>query len=117
MSQKRDIATAIILSIVTCGIYGIYWFICLTDDVNRISQKPNAISGGLAFLLMLVTCGIYGFVWAYQMGVQVNESRALRGRSTESNLSIVYLLLTLFGMQIVVYALLQEEVNQLGANG
>lgn len=28
--QRREIVTAIILSLVTCGIYGIYWFICLT---------------------------------------------------------------------------------------
>lgn len=31
--KQRDIAVSIILSIVTCGIYAIYWFICVTDDM------------------------------------------------------------------------------------
>ena len=34
MIQQRNIAVCIILSIVTCGIYGIYWLICLNDDAT-----------------------------------------------------------------------------------
>lgn len=59
MIQKRNIAVCIILSIVTCGIYGIYWFICLNNDTNTASNTFGT-SGGVAFLLTLVTCGIYG---------------------------------------------------------
>ena len=40
MVQRKNIAVAIILSIVTCGIYGIIWFININDDVNRVSGKP-----------------------------------------------------------------------------
>lgn len=32
MIQQRNIAVCIILSIVTCGIYGIYWFIVLSKQ-------------------------------------------------------------------------------------
>lgn len=35
--RERNIAVAIILTIVTCGIYGIYWFIVLTDDARLAS--------------------------------------------------------------------------------
>ena len=52
----------------TCGIYGIYWFIVLTDDARLASGDQQAPSGGIAFLLTLVTCGIYGIYWAYKMG-------------------------------------------------
>ena len=34
MVKQRDLALAIILTIVTCGIYGIYWNICLVNEVN-----------------------------------------------------------------------------------
>ena len=37
MPQQRNIAVAIILTIVTCGIYGIYWFVKLTDEMNYAS--------------------------------------------------------------------------------
>ena len=30
----RSIPMAIILSIITCGIYGIYWMYCLVNDLN-----------------------------------------------------------------------------------
>ena len=67
--KQRNIGICILLSIVTLGIYGIYWFISITDDVVSISKgKVYNTSGGTAFLLTLVTCGIYGYYWAYQMG-------------------------------------------------
>ena len=45
MIQKRDIAICIILSLVTCGIYGLYWLSCLADDVNTVSDNPGDTSG------------------------------------------------------------------------
>ena len=62
--QKRNLAMYIVLSIVTCGLFGIYWFIVVTDDVKSITNDNQSSSGGVAFLLTLVTCGIYGFYWA-----------------------------------------------------
>ncbi|MCR5297346.1 MAG: DUF4234 domain-containing protein, partial [Clostridiales bacterium] len=32
--KNRNIVVCIILSIVTLGIYGIYWFIKMTDESN-----------------------------------------------------------------------------------
>ena len=58
--NDRNIAIAILLSFVTCGIYAIYWFITLTDEVNAKYGDPNATSGAMAFLFPLITCGING---------------------------------------------------------
>ena len=55
MIQKRNIVTCILLSLVTCGIYGIVWFINMTDDVAYLSEDPE-MSGGKAFLFTLITC-------------------------------------------------------------
>ncbi len=67
MIQQRSVAVCIILTIVTCGIYGLYWFICLTNDANTASNTFGT-SGGMAILLTIVTCGIYSFYWAYKQG-------------------------------------------------
>lgn len=56
---NRDIAMCVILSIVTCGIYGLYWFICLTDDSNKVSDMEKTATGGMSLLYTIITCGIY----------------------------------------------------------
>lgn len=34
MIKERSIVLYIILSIITCGIFGLYWFVCITEDTN-----------------------------------------------------------------------------------
>ena len=34
MATKRNIALCIIFSLLTCGIYALYWFVKLTDELN-----------------------------------------------------------------------------------
>ena len=43
--KERNIGVAIILTLVTCGIYGIYWFIAITDDARLASGDTQAPSG------------------------------------------------------------------------
>lgn len=108
--KERNVAVAIILTIVTCGIYGIYWFIVLTDDARLASGDSQAPSGGIAFLLTLVTCGIYGIYWAYKMGKTLAMAKQKANLPVEDN-SVLYLILQLFGLGIINYALMQNELN------
>ena len=110
MIKQRNIAVCIILSIVTCGIYGLYWFVCLTDDVNTAAEEQGT-TGAVALLLSIVTCGIYGLYWAYKMGEKVDLIKSRNGMQT-SNSGIMYLILNFIGLSIVTWALLQNELNQ-----
>ena len=110
--QKRDIAVSIILTLVTCGIYGIIWFINLTDEVKRASDDTEFVSGGLAFLLSLVTCGIFEIYWAYKIGELMKKAEEKNGMPIKEN-SVLYLILHLFGLGIVTYALVQSELNDI----
>jgi hypothetical protein len=113
MMKHRDIALGVIFTILTCGIYGIYWFIVLTDDIGEASGD-HSISGGVAFLLTLVTCGIYGIYWAYKMGQNLAVAKQNRGIDTNgTDMAIVYLLLQIFGLGIVNYCLMQSELNKM----
>ncbi len=111
MIQEKNIATNVILSIVTCGIYGIFWFIQLTDDTARVSEDKS-MSGGMAFLLGLVTCGIYYIYWAYKMGKNIYQAKLDKNLNVQDN-SILYLVLQLFGLGIVNYCLMQNELNEI----
>ena len=105
--SSRNIVTAIILSIVTCGIYSIYWFVCLTNEINKASGKTSDINGGMAFLLSLLTCGVYTIYWAYKVG----EKRDIIANENNSSKTL-YLLLAIFAPTLVVYALAQDSLNK-----
>ncbi|MBD9085341.1 DUF4234 domain-containing protein [bacterium] len=110
MISKRDVAMAIILSIITCGLYGIYWFIVMTDESNNVSDEKTS-SGGLAFLYTLVTCGIYRLYWNYKMGQKLYLAGKKYNLPISDN-SVLYLILTIFGLDIVNYCLIQSDLNR-----
>ena len=102
--KEKNLALCIVLSLITFGIYGIIWYIQMNTDVKTIT-KDEWFSGGKNFLLTLVTCGIWGWIWAYRSG---KASAQITGADDKS---VLYLILTLFGLGIVVYALLQNDIN------
>ena len=106
MVSKRGIPLAIILSIVTCGIYTVYWQIKLTDEMNTLLNKPNATSGLMAFIYSVITCGIYFIYWLYKMGDNVDE---LKGKSGDTG--ILYLILGILCLGIIPMALAQDAIN------
>lgn len=107
---RRSVALGILLTVITCGIYGLYWFVCLTDDTN-IAAGENGTSGIMALLLTLITCGIYGLFWAYKCGEKLDKAKSDRGMPA-SNGGILYLILYMFG-GVIAYALIQNELNKL----
>lgn len=109
----KNLALCIILSLVTCGIYGYYWLYCLTEDVNTLSGQQGT-SGGMVILLSIVTCGIYLWFWLYKQGTAIDQIKTSRGIPS-SNSAILYLVLAIVGLSIVSYALMQNEINNLVA--
>ena len=109
MVKERNIVVCIILSLLTCGLYGIYWFISLTNDTNKVANVSDT-SGGLAFVFTLLTCGIYGWYWAYKLGQKLDIAASNNGRPV-NNHSILFLILTALCLGIVVYCIAQSEIN------
>ncbi len=111
MIEKRNIGLAILFSILTCGIYSIYWFIKMTDESNALSGELE-MSGGMAFLLTIVTCGIYTLFWNYKMGKKMQIAQQRAGVPAADN-SVLYLILAIFGFQIISYCIIQSDINAL----
>lgn len=111
MIKEKNIALCVIFSIITCGFYSIYWFITLTDETNEVSGTPTA-SGGLAFLFSMITCGIYRYYWSYKVGEKIDTIKRNRGLNT-SDSGVLYLILCIFGFDIIAYCLAQSELNKL----
>lgn len=118
--EQRSIATNVILFLVTCGIYGIFWFITITNDTKTISGDAD-FSGGKYFLLNLVTCGIFGIYWGYKLGQNINKAKVERNMPTE-DLPILYLILMALNYfcgvtGIITYCLAQNELNEIAKLG
>ena len=109
--MRRNIVVSVILSLVTCGIYGIYWMIVLNNEMNRLSNHPKDPSGGMVLLYTIVTCGLYSLFWYYKMGRQCDELRAMRGEMSD-NSGVMFLLVGLLGFGIINYCLMQDNINK-----
>lgn len=113
--QQRNIAVCIILSIVTCGIYGIYWRVCIVNELNLASGRNSDTSGGMVVLFTIITCGIYSFWWYYQAALKVNEVRRRNGEMMDGSSGVLYLVLALFGLSIVNDCIIQGELNKVAS--
>lgn len=112
MVQQRSIAVAIILSIVTCGIYSLYWIYVMDTDTKLMANEEGGMSSGLVVLLGIVTCGIYYMYWSYVIGKRMYTAKQNVGMAADDN-SILYLVLSIFGFSIITMALCQNDVNNM----
>ncbi len=109
---NRNIALCIVLAIVTCGIYSLYWMYVLNEEINSLSGHENDTNGGLVILFSIISCGIYGIYWCYKMGEKVDEIKTRTTGNASSNSGILFLLLAIFGLAIVNFAIMQDCINK-----
>lgn len=110
MAKKRNIALCIVYSIISCGIYGIYWFIKVTDETNELAGNTQLASGVMALIFTIITANIYGWYWAYKMGEKVDQIKGVQ----DGNSGILYVILQALGLGIVNYCLIQDAINNSG---
>ena len=77
--EDRSLLVYILLSIITCGIYGLYFYYCMCNDINAVcapkerddaNRSPNFL---IVCLLSIITCGIYYYVWLYKQGNRIQR--------------------------------------------
>ena len=91
--ERRDFVKMLLLSIVTLGIYSIYWQYLFVKDLKKVAGD-DAIRGYVSALLMpIVTFGIYSLYYLYAMSEAVNKAQNLRGIPGERMNSGLYLLI------------------------
>lgn len=110
--KRRSIPVAIVLSLVTCGIYGLYWYVCITDEVASACDD-HSISGVSTLIFTIITCGIYQLYWAYKIGNLSAQLKARRGYPADSQ-GILFIILAVLGLNIVNMAIVQDELNYWG---
>jgi len=113
--KERNVALSAIFTVITFGIYGIYWFVCMTDEAIALSEDRGA-SGILAFIFNIITFGFYGWYWAYRMGDRLEMAKQRRGIAYSStNNGVIYLILSVLGLGLISYIFIQLELNRFSA--
>lgn len=93
MIKNRNIALAVIFSILTCGIYGLYWLVKLNNDMCALTPDDSyQTGGGMVLLLTIITCGIYGWFWAYKMGCKMDRL------SADKSHTVLFIILQAIGL-------------------
>lgn len=107
--QKRNIGLAILLSIVTCGLYFLYWSYKIYEESRLLSGDTEG-SAGMDLLLTIVTCGLYGFYAVYQSAKRIHQVDSERGNGSENDDALLLTILYAFA-GIVSVAILQSKIN------
>ena len=109
---RIDVALGILFSVLSCGLYNIYWN-------YRQMEAMNALLGRREYdfvkwlLLTAVTCGLYHIYYEYRMGRDLQSWLSLRGGAASPNLAAVGLALSVFGLTVIADAVYQHEFNKL----
>lgn len=102
----KNIALCVVLSLVTCGIYNLYWQSQQIATVNELLLEDR-YDFWRWLLFCVLTCGLYHVYHEYRMS---EDLARICGRP-EKNDGLVSLLLTIFGLSVVADAIQQSHIN------
>ena len=105
-----SVGTSVILTIITCGIYGLVWQYKQMKVLNSWLNRKE-YSFGKWLLLGIITCGIYGVYNEYQMARGIIEVQQ-QNKLLVNDVATICLIMTLIGLGIVSMAIQQSEINK-----
>ncbi|MFZ5987064.1 MAG: DUF4234 domain-containing protein [Bacillota bacterium] len=108
--EVRSPIVVLLLSIITFGIYGLYWIYKFSDETQKYSGK-SSVSPAVELILCIFTCGIYYIYWNYKYGKIIAECQQIAGLTPEDN-SVLYLLLSIFGLGVISMLIMQSSINK-----
>jgi len=108
MLKNRNIALVIILSIITCGIYQLYWLWVTISALDSEGQNSN-MPAVAQFILMFFYVGF--ILFGLNADANINAIKTKRGIPTSDN-KVLYIVLGIF-LPIVLVCLVQNEINKL----
>lgn len=107
--NKANIGVSILLSIITLGIYGIYWLYLLLKNTRSIQKNTDSCTGELLCLLLVP---FYSLYWWYTRGEKVKTEFSEHNYNSTGN-GVIYLVLAIFGLGIVSMSIMQNDFNSL----
>ncbi len=101
--KNRNIVLQVVLSLVTCGLYALYWIYCIVKDAEKVIGAED--------ILTLILCIFLPFIGFYLLEQKYAKACAEKGIEHTDN-AIIYLVLGLV-FPIAVPCLVQNELNKI----
>jgi hypothetical protein len=108
MTEEKNIALVIIFSIITCGIYNLFWIYHMVKAETAFLESEKSVPG-VFFCNILVP--FYSWYWLYDRSKSVAMRADKIGMRGISDNSVLYLLLSIFGFMFVSQLLFQNDLN------
>lgn len=102
----------LILTLLTCGIFNLYWNYLQMEACNGLLKRVE-FRFGYWILFTLLTCGIYHIFYQYKMGAAVVEIQRIHDKAVFDALPVISVIVTVLGLSIVVDCIHQHEINKL----
>ncbi len=108
---KKSPAMVLVLSIITCGFYYLYWIYQVSDNL-RPYNRNDSMTPGLELLLSIV-CFPYIIYWNYKYGRIIYDAQANVGMPHPEDNSILYLVLSVLSLGVIGACIMQSSLNKL----
>ncbi len=108
--HSANIAFYLIFTILTFGIFNLYWNFRQMRSCNELLGRQE-FSFGLWLLLVIVTCGLYHLYYQYTMGAAINEIQRLQDLPETDGLPVLSLIAAVLGVGVVADCIHQHELN------
>ncbi len=115
MGRPRSVVSVLLLSLLTCGLYYIYWVYTTSRDIQAYLREPD-IPPVVELLLTFFTAGLYLFYWDWKTAQQIARMQAGLGLPVRDN-SLLFLVFDvlgagpIYGLGIVVPLIQQNDLN------
>ncbi len=106
------VGVAVILTIVTCGLYGLWWQYKQMEILNAWHGREE-YSFLTYLILSFITCGIYAVYYEYKMAQGINEIQHRYGYRVNENLALLCVLLSICSVGVLSLAIQQSDINDL----
>ena len=107
-----NIPLYLILTILTCGIFTLYWNYRQMEACNALLNRRE-FSFWIWLLLTILTCGLYHIFYQYKMGAAIVEIQHLMNRDLFDKLPLISVFVTIIGLSVVVDCIHQQEINKI----
>lgn len=124
--ENRNALIIMLLSILTCGIYSVYYYSTVIRDVNYICEEDGKTTPGVVkfILLSMITAGIYGIYWNYKVCMRTENYQNTHWEETGITIKpalsgTAYILWTLLGSllfgagPIIAFCLFTRNMNNI----
>jgi hypothetical protein len=110
IGQKRSTAAVVVLSIVTCGIYGYYLYWNYSVDINELLGEKRI--DVIPMLLLSIFCFPFLLYWLYTMHMALKDIAVLEDVSYRGNFGVWLIFTFLLGCgTLIAISQIQGALN------